>query len=136
MTYGGSRRADLTERLARGQRLLKSRLGRPETVLALMRAAHESLDASVIGEQVVLLATDWFKTPACGVYAADLEGQVAPLAARGLGGTLAPGLGGDVVVVECHCRHLSALSCVAAASALCSVARPAPEPNAYPRGRR
>ena len=89
MTYGGSRRADLTQRLARSQRLLKSRLGRPETVLALMRAAHESLDAAVIGEQVVLLATDWFKTPACGVYAADLEGQVASLAGRGLGGTLA-----------------------------------------------
>lgn len=90
MTYGGSRRADLTQRLGRSQRMLKSRLGRPEAVLALMRAAHESLDAAVIGEQVVLLAIDWFKTPACGVYAADLEGQVAPLASRGLGGSLGP----------------------------------------------
>ena len=36
------------------------------------------------------LAFEWFKSPACGVFAADLEGQVAPLASRGLGTTLSP----------------------------------------------
>jgi diguanylate cyclase (GGDEF)-like protein len=65
-------------------------LARPETVLAVMRAAHESLDAAVIGEQVVTLAVDWFKAPSCGVFAADLDGQVSPLASRGLGTTLSP----------------------------------------------
>ena len=90
MTYGGSRRADLAARLGRSQRALKGRLARPETVLAVMRAAHESLDAAVIGEQVVALAVDWFKAPSCGVFAADLDGQVSPLASRGLGTTLSP----------------------------------------------
>ena len=78
MTYGGSRRVDLAQRLVRSQRALKGRLGRPEGVLAVMRAAHESLDAAVIGEQVVALAVEWFKSPSCGVFAADLDGQVSP----------------------------------------------------------
>jgi diguanylate cyclase (GGDEF)-like protein len=90
MTYGGSRRMDLAQRLGRSQRPLRGRLGRPETVLALMRAAHESLDAAVIGEQVVTVATEWFKASSCGVFAADLDGQVSPLASRGLGTALAP----------------------------------------------
>jgi diguanylate cyclase (GGDEF)-like protein len=90
MSYGGSRRADLATRLGRSQRTLKGRLGRPETVLAVMRAAHESIDASVIGEQVVDLAIDWFKAPSSGVFAADIEGQVVPLASRGLGSVLGP----------------------------------------------
>jgi hypothetical protein len=76
MTYGGSRRADLAQRLVRSQRMLKGRLGRAETVLTVMRAAHESLDAAVIGEQVVTHALDWFNSPAVGHFAADLEGQV------------------------------------------------------------
>jgi hypothetical protein len=81
MTYGGSRRVDLAQRLGRSQRALKGRLGRPEAVLAVMRAAHESLDAAVIGEQVVALAVEWFKSPACGVFAADLDGGSDGLAA-------------------------------------------------------
>src|SRR5262245_17437961 len=90
MTYGGSRRLDLAQRLGRGQRALRGRLGRPEMVLAVMRAAHESLDAAVIGEQVVAMATEWFKAAGCGVFAADIDGAVSPLAAKGLGTALAP----------------------------------------------
>ena len=76
MTYGGSRRPDLAARLRRGQRVLKSRLERPESVLALLRAAHDSLDPESIGKLVVTHAEEWFKAPACGVFAADLDGQV------------------------------------------------------------
>jgi diguanylate cyclase (GGDEF)-like protein len=90
MTYGGSRRPDLAARLRRGQRVLKSRLERPESVLALFRAAHESLDPESIGKLVVNQAEEWFKAPACGVYAADLDGQVMGLASKGVGETLSP----------------------------------------------
>ena len=88
MTYGGSRRPDLAARLRRGQRVLKSRLERPESVLALLRAAHESLDPESIGKLVVGRAEEWFKAPACGVFAADLDGQVVSLASKGVGETL------------------------------------------------
>lgn len=90
MTYGGSRRPDLAARLRRGQRVLKSRLERPENVLALVRAAHDSLDPESIGKLVVNRAEEWFKAPACGVFAADLDGQVVGLASKGVGETLSP----------------------------------------------
>jgi diguanylate cyclase (GGDEF)-like protein len=90
MTYGGSRRPDLAARLRRGQRVLKSRLERSESVLALLRAAHDSLDPESIGKLVVTRAEEWFKAPACGVFAADLDGQVAGLASKGLGESLSP----------------------------------------------
>src|SRR3954470_13336116 len=90
MTYGGSRRTDLATRLRRGQRALKSRLERPEAVLAFLRAAHDSLDPESIGKLVVNRAEEWFKAPACGVFAADLDGQVVSLASKGVGETLSP----------------------------------------------
>ena len=90
MTYGGSRRPDLAARLRRGQRVLKSRLERPENVLALLRAAHDSLDPESIGRLVVNRAEEWFKAPACGVFAADLDGQVVGLSSKGMGAALAP----------------------------------------------
>lgn len=90
MTYGGSRRPDLAARLRRGQRALKSRLERPEAVLAFLRAAHESLDPESIGKLVVNRAEEWFKAPACGVFAANLDGQVISIASKGVGETLAP----------------------------------------------
>src|SRR3954466_15989858 len=90
MTYGGSRRPDLAARLRRGQRTLKSRLERPEYVLAFLRAAHDSLDPESIGKLVVNRAEEWFKAPSCGVFAADLDGRVASVASRGVGEALSP----------------------------------------------
>jgi diguanylate cyclase (GGDEF)-like protein len=90
MTYGGSRRPDLAARLRRGQRGLKSRLERPESVLALLRAAHDSLDPESIGKLVVSRADEWFQGSPCGVFARDLEGQVVSLASKGLGERLSP----------------------------------------------
>ena len=90
MSYGGSRRPDLAARLRRGQRVLKSRLERPENVLALLRAAHDSLDPESIGKLVVDRADEWFKATACGVFAADLDGQVVALSSKGMGPALSP----------------------------------------------
>ena len=90
MTYGGSRRPDLAARLRRGQRVLKSRLERPESVLALLRAAHDSLDPESIGKLVVHRADEWFKAPASGVFAADLDGQIVGLSSKGMGPALSP----------------------------------------------
>jgi diguanylate cyclase (GGDEF)-like protein len=84
MTYGGSRRLDLAARLARNHRALKGRLERPEATLAMMRAAHELLDPGQIGELVLEEASQWFKAPSAGVFAPDLDGQIVPLASRGL----------------------------------------------------
>jgi diguanylate cyclase (GGDEF)-like protein len=84
MTYGGSRRLDLAARLGRSHRALKGRLERPETFLAMMRAAHDLLDPGQIGELVLEEASQWFKAPSVGVFAPDLDGQIVPLASRGL----------------------------------------------------
>ena len=107
MTYGGSRRPDLAARLRRGQRMLKSRLERPEPVLALLRAAHDSLDPESIGKLVVNRAEEWFKAPACGVFAADLDGQVVGLASKGVGETLAPAAIGVARWVIGHGREFA-----------------------------
>ena len=90
MTYGGSRRPDLASRLRRGQRVLRARLERPENVLALLRASHDSLDPESIGKLVVNRADEWFRAQACGVFAADLDGQVVGLSSRGIGPAIAP----------------------------------------------
>jgi diguanylate cyclase (GGDEF)-like protein len=89
MTYGGSRRPDLAARLRRGQRALKSRLERPESVLALFRAVHDSLDPESIGKLVVARAEEWFGAPAA-VYVSDLDGQITGLASKGVRESLAP----------------------------------------------
>lgn len=81
-------RPDLATRLRQSQRALKVHLGKPEIQLALMRAAHETLDPERIGELVVDRALDWLKATSCAVLAADQDGQVIPLAGRGLGGGL------------------------------------------------
>jgi diguanylate cyclase (GGDEF)-like protein len=107
MTYGGSRRPDLAARLRRSQRALKGRLERPETVLALLRAAHDTLDPEIIGGLVVEYADEWFKAPACGVFALDLDGQVVGVASRGMGPALTPAAIGVARWVMSHGRELS-----------------------------
>jgi diguanylate cyclase (GGDEF)-like protein len=77
-------RPDLATRLRQSQRALKGRLGKPETVLALMRAAHETLDPARIGDLVVERASEWLKAGSCAVLATDLDGQIVPLAGRSL----------------------------------------------------
>jgi diguanylate cyclase (GGDEF)-like protein len=90
MTYGGSRRPDLAARLAKSERALKRRLERPEIVLALVRAAHETLDPEAIGGLTLDRADEWFNTPSCGVFAPGLDGQLVALSAKGLSATVQP----------------------------------------------
>jgi diguanylate cyclase (GGDEF)-like protein len=49
-----------------------------------MRAAHDTLDPAKIGDLVVNRAAEWLKAGSCAVLAADIDGQVVPLAGRGL----------------------------------------------------
>jgi diguanylate cyclase (GGDEF)-like protein len=89
MTYGGSRRPDLAARLRGCERALTRRLARPDTLLALLRAAHETLDPQVIGGLTVERADEWFNAPSCGVFAPDSNGEVVVLASTGLSVALA-----------------------------------------------
>ncbi len=107
MTYGGSRRPDLATRLRRGQRALKSRLERPESVLALLRAAHDTLDPESIGRLVVARADEWFKASACGVFTADLDGHVVDLWSKGMGPALTPAAIGVARWVLAYGRELA-----------------------------
>jgi diguanylate cyclase (GGDEF)-like protein len=77
-------RPDLATRLRLSQRTLKGRLDRPETVLALMRAAHDTLEPGRIGELVVRRAVEWLRASSCALVAPDLDGQIMPLAGHGL----------------------------------------------------
>lgn len=88
-------RPDLATRLRHRQRALKSRLGKPDTHLALIRAAHETLDPEKIGDLVVGHALEWLNATSCAVMAAGADGQVLPVAGRGLGGGLS-GVATDV----------------------------------------
>ena len=81
-------RPDLATRLRQSQRALKSRLGKPDTQLALIRAAHESLDPEKIGDVVLAHAMQWLDGTSCAVMAAGPDGQLLPVAARGLAGGL------------------------------------------------
>jgi len=77
-------RPDLATRLRHGQRTLKRRLEQPETVLALMREAHSTLDPAKVAEVLLERAVEWFKVTSCAVIATDLDGQLVPLAGRAL----------------------------------------------------
>ena len=83
-------RPDLATRLRNSQRALKARLGKPETQLALTRAAHETLDPEKIGDLVLAQAVEWLQATSCAVLAAGPDGQLLTLAGRALGAGLSP----------------------------------------------
>jgi diguanylate cyclase (GGDEF)-like protein len=82
-------RPDLATRLRQSQRALKSRLGKPDTQLALIRAAHETLDPERIGDLVLGQTMEWFDATSCAVWGVGPDGQLSPVAGRGLSGGLA-----------------------------------------------
>ena len=88
MPPSAAARADLATRLRQSQRTLKTRLARPDVQLALMRAAHETLDPEEIGDLIVTSAAQWLKTPALSVYAVDMDGQVGLMSSRGMSAAL------------------------------------------------
>jgi diguanylate cyclase (GGDEF)-like protein len=81
-------RPDLATRLRQSQRALKSRLGKPDTHLAVIRAAHETLDPEKIGDLLVDRAMEWLQATACAVVGLGVDGAILPLAGRGLSGGL------------------------------------------------
>jgi diguanylate cyclase (GGDEF)-like protein len=82
-------RPDLATRLRQSQRALKGRLAKPDTQLALTRAAHETLDPQKIGDLVLGHALQWLDATSCAVLALGGDGNVLPVAGRGLTGNLA-----------------------------------------------
>jgi diguanylate cyclase (GGDEF)-like protein len=81
-------RPDLATRLRQSQRALKSRLGKPDTQLTLIRAAHASLDPEKIGELLLAHALEWLDASSCAVVAMTPDGHLVQVAGRGLGGGL------------------------------------------------
>jgi diguanylate cyclase (GGDEF)-like protein len=63
---------------------MRGRLGNAEEVLALLRAAHETLDPDRIGDLVADRAAHWLDASSCAVVAADPDGQVTTVGSRGL----------------------------------------------------
>jgi diguanylate cyclase (GGDEF)-like protein len=84
-------RPDLTSRLRKRYRALKSRLGKPDARLALVQAAHQTLDSSRIGELIVASVTEWLDVTSCVVFVTDAEGEVRVAASRGLTSALTRG---------------------------------------------
>ncbi|MDP1568809.1 MAG: sensor domain-containing diguanylate cyclase [Vicinamibacterales bacterium] len=89
MALSQGARPDLAARLREGQRALRGRLGRADTQLAMMRAAHETLDPSEIGELVVDHASAWLPASPCAVVAPNREGHIDVLASRAVPAALA-----------------------------------------------
>ncbi|MGE3273595.1 MAG: diguanylate cyclase [Vicinamibacterales bacterium] len=77
-------RPDLATRLRQQQPALTARLGRAEAVLALMRAAHDTLDPVQIGEIVIDQLGDWLPDAACAVLGPGPDGRLCRLAGRDL----------------------------------------------------
>jgi len=81
-----------------------------------MREAHASLDPGEIGELVVDRALEWLKAFHCAVIVSDHDGQIVPLAGRGLSAGLSAaaqrlpflpiraGLGSDVLLINPELR--------------------------------
>ncbi len=53
-----------------------------------MRSAHETVDPEEIGELVATHAAQWLGATSLAVYAADMDGQIGLMAARGMTATL------------------------------------------------
>jgi diguanylate cyclase (GGDEF)-like protein len=70
------------------QRALKNRL-KPDAQLALIRAAHRTLDPEKIGDLLVEHAARWFDVKSVAVAAVTTDGVQQQVAGRGLGSRLA-----------------------------------------------
>jgi diguanylate cyclase (GGDEF)-like protein len=79
-------RLDLATRLRRSQRAVKNRLAKPETQLALVRAAHQTLDPAKIGEVILEHVSEWLGVTSCTVTVAEGDDDMRTVAARGYAG--------------------------------------------------
>ncbi len=75
---------DFAGRLLAGQRVLRGRLDRRETLVDIIRAVHGTLEPSEIAELIVDRAAQWVPAPHWAVVSADPSGQLSVLAGRGV----------------------------------------------------
>ncbi|MGE0041233.1 MAG: sensor domain-containing diguanylate cyclase [Vicinamibacterales bacterium] len=72
-----------------------------------MRAAHDALDPTQIGEIVIDQLSDWLPETACAVLAPGLDGRVGAIASRGVAPDLAPAAAAVGRWVVRHGRELA-----------------------------
>src|SRR5438034_2401211 len=75
---------DLAARLRVGQRALRSRIERRETLIDIVRAVNGPIEPSRIADALVERAPTWVPAPCWAVVSSDLTGQMSVLAERGL----------------------------------------------------
>jgi diguanylate cyclase (GGDEF)-like protein len=85
---------DLATKLRVFQRELKTRVGRPDALLDIVRAVNTTLEPNEIAELIIERAATWVPAPCWAVVAADLSGQSSVLANRGLTPEMGPAAAG------------------------------------------
>jgi diguanylate cyclase (GGDEF)-like protein len=88
----GARRVDFASRLKARLRTLKTRLGRREAMIDVVRDANLSLDPHMVATWLVGQAEEWMPAPCWAVVVPDVAGQLTTLADKGLSPALAPSL--------------------------------------------
>jgi diguanylate cyclase (GGDEF)-like protein len=79
-----SSRLDFAARLNASQRILRSRVGRRDAIIEIVRAVHATLEPAEIAEEIVDRASGWVPAPFWAVVSADLSGELSVLAGRGV----------------------------------------------------
>src|SRR5882762_7425038 len=81
---------DLATRLRVFQRALRSRVGRRDALIDIVRAVNATLEPPKIAEVIVEHAATWVPAPCWAVVCTDLSGQLSVLADRGLSPDMGP----------------------------------------------
>src|SRR3954462_12831694 len=81
---------DLAARLRVFQRALRGRVERRDALIDIVRAVNATLEPPKIAEVIVERASTWLPAPCWAVVSADLSGQLAVLADRGLTPDMGP----------------------------------------------
>jgi len=83
-------RPDLAARLRQCQVPLRRQLSRADALSDMTRAVNGSLDPQRVAEALLTRVADWIPAPAWLVLATDAQGEMRPLATRGLTGAVEP----------------------------------------------
>src|SRR5712671_3876708 len=75
---------DLATRLRVFQRALRSRVERRDALIEIVRAVNTTLEPEKVADLIVERGAQWIPAPCWAVVSADLSGQLAVLAERGL----------------------------------------------------
>jgi diguanylate cyclase (GGDEF)-like protein len=79
-----SSRLDFAARLNASQRVLRSRVGRRDALVDIVRAVHATLEPADIAEEILDRASGWVPAPFWALVSADLSGELSVLAGRGV----------------------------------------------------